>query len=746
MLKVIPKKAIQTLYETTYHEVGDKFLDCLVKEIATLTNVQTVMIHRILSSKELKDMNSNDGCPPVQLIDSTTLPNECFLFVKACHSTLPQQHTLNKYSAVSLSSFSDNSPHIKTLNDATHYVTQGASGTVYPQFSSFVGLRLDTTEPIGLISIMHNTPLDKGQVESITTILKSVEKRVTNEVQRLRQRDNLVMIKNSALQDAENKIRFLADMRIIRTPLNAVIALTDLLLRERNSLNEEQTDHLQVIQTSGNHLLTVINDILDISKMNHNPEFKLEYRRFNLRKCIKDTLNMARHQAALSHQPKIIKIVECPPEINDSVPVPQLVQQLKSYGLLSSESTALPFIWKIDPEIPDHFTGDTVRLTQILVNLCSNATKFTKSGGIQVRISKPITDFSNFKERYNAQIERVHQKKIVRKQKINHDTDNSDSSDSCYYDETDDTDIEGRITLEISVIDTGIGMPANRLPRLFKSFSQIDISTARKYGGTGLGLAISSMLVSRMGGDLWVESEEGVGSRFALTLPMLVDSQDIPSSPSSSLSSNDSVSTLSSKPVNIPDFKTNSMGSPSINSMGSSSINTVGSPPPMGSHLSNKGLQNIISKTYLPETTNTVPRKVILEENMAKKENPVNILLAEDNILNQKIAVSILKRLGYQAVTTAGNGKEALDLITKHDYDIVFMDLYMPEMDGLETTRNIREKNKMDIYIVALTASASNKDREICIKAGMNDFISKPFTMTEMKAALKKMYRHKIEN
>lgn len=256
---------------------------------------------------------------------------------------------------------------------------------------------------------MHNTPLDKGQVESITTILKSVEKRVTNEVQRLRQRDNLVMIKNSALQDAENKIRFLADMSheirqekkrfltanhlgIIRTPLNAVIALTDLLLRERNSLNEEQTDHLQVIQTSGNHLLTVINDILDISKMNHNPEFKLEYRRFNLRKCIKgkkksyyiskfillDTLNMARHQAALSHQPKIIKIVECPPEINDSVPVPQLVQQLKSYGLLSSESTALPFIWKIDPEIPDHFTGDTVRLTQILVNLCSNATKVNK--------------------------------------------------------------------------------------------------------------------------------------------------------------------------------------------------------------------------------------------------------------------------------------------------------------------------------------------------------------------------------
>ncbi|KAI9264438.1 histidine kinase-like ATPase [Sporodiniella umbellata] len=463
------------------------------------------------------------------------------------------------------------------------------------------------------------------------------------------------MDKNSALQDAENKIRFLADMsHEIRTPLNAVIALTDLLLQERNALNDEQTEHLQVIQTSGNHLLTVINDILDISKINHNPGFKLEYRAFSLRKCIKDTLNMARHQAANTHTPKIVRIVECPPDINDSVPILQLVKQLKSINLLPYDDDTIPFIWKIDPEIPDRFTGDTVRLTQILVNLCSNATKFTKSGGIQIRISKPITDFSNFKERYAAQNKRVRQKNIVRKHKVRQEADSSDSSDSCYYDEAEDSDPENRVTLEISVIDTGIGMPANRLPRLFKSFSQIDISTTRKYGGTGLGLAISSMLVSRMGGELWVESEEGVGSRFAFTLPLTVNSQQVPSSPSSSSSlssSGDSIPTLSSKSISIPEAKTTPMGPPT----------------------SNTGLQNMISKTHIPEAMKTVPNKVIQEENMAKKENPINILLAEDNILNQKIAVSILKRLGYQDVTTAGNGKEALDLITKHDYDIVFV-------------------------------------------------------------------------
>jgi signal transduction histidine kinase len=181
-----------------------------------------------------------------------------------------------------------------------------------------------------------------------------------------------------------------------------VVALTDLLLQEKQSLNEEQVEHLQVIQTSGNHLLTVINDILDFSKMNHGSKFKLEYRKFSLRKCIKglfllllyiaslfihnslsiyiDALNMARHQAANSQYPKQIHIVECPLEIKDDIPVPQLLQQLEASGILAhkhgtNQQTSLPFIWKVDPDIPDYLMGDSMRLTQILINLCSNAAK-----------------------------------------------------------------------------------------------------------------------------------------------------------------------------------------------------------------------------------------------------------------------------------------------------------------------------------------------------------------------------------
>ncbi|CEG76390.1 Putative Atypical/HISK protein kinase [Rhizopus microsporus] len=434
---------------------------------------------------------------------------------------------------------------------------------------------------------MHDKPLEKQQLDHIACILKAVQRRVTNEISRLRQRDNLIVIKNAALQDAEYKLRFLADMsHEIRTPLNAVVALTDLLLQEKQSLNEEQVEHLQVIQTSGNHLLTVINDILDFSKMNHGSKFKLEYRKFSLRKCIKE----------------------------DEQTVPQ-------------------------------------------------------------------------------------------------------------------EDQNGRVVLEISVTDTGIGMPASRLPLLFKSFSQIDISTARKYGGTGLGLAISSMLVNRMGGGLWVESEEGVGSRFALTLPIAI-AQDIPTSPSSSISSTESLCTpQTSEPRAQSTIQTN-VHNHSHNLQHNNIPDTKSTA---------SGLQNMISKTHRPET---VPKKVQQEENLAL-EHPIKVLLAEDNILNQKIALSILKRLGYQDVTIASNGKEALDLILKQEFDVVFMDLYMPEMDGLEATRHIRQELKKNVYIIALTASASKQDRNICIESGMNDFISKPFTMTEMKAALRKVYTTK---
>ncbi|KAI8326790.1 hypothetical protein EDC96DRAFT_534036 [Choanephora cucurbitarum] len=550
---------------------------------------------------------------------------------------------------------------------------------------------------------MDDRPMDQERIDAIVYILNAVQLRVRNETERSKQRDQLIQVKNAALQDAQNKIKFLADMsHEIRTPMNAVIALTDLLLQERHLLNEEQVEHLEVIQTSGNHLLTVINDILDISKINHDPKFKLENRRFSLRKCVKDALNMARHQASMTQQNKLVCLAECPLEINDNVPLDQLIHQLNPLipSPRHTKKTVLPLIWKIDPHAPDYVMGDSMRLTQILLNLCSNAVKFTKSGGIRVKVGLfGVPSETPFKTRYDAT-------------QIKYESTGLD---------------EHQVTLEISVTDTGIGMPADRLPRLFKSFSQIDISTARRYGGTGLGLAISNLLVNRMGGELWVESQEGLGSRFALTVPL----------------------TVPSPPYAISTTK-------------SSDSNSLTSPPSPNSSISDGSVDRQLLE-YSPPNKPIIPnndiktkkKKIGLKPSVKHHSEvpyPVKILLAEDNVLNQKIAISILKRLGYVDVVIASHGREVLELMRHTSFDVIFMDLYMPEMDGLEATRQIiaeRQSNQpcllnvQDIYIIALTASASKQDRQICIDAGMNDFISKPFTMQEMKLALRNQQKNK---
>ncbi|GAA5806111.1 hypothetical protein HPULCUR_011639 [Helicostylum pulchrum] len=885
-------ETINDLYRSTYSYVGDEFLDCLVKEIARITGAQTVIIQRLLTLKEFHDLKENEGCPSIQLVDNSKQasregsPHDIenykaknkveYLLVKACYSTISNNNAFKKYAAIPVSSLLPDSPFIQTLNYSNYHVTQTSPlyNSVYPPYTSFVGIRLDLENlPIGLITVMDNKPMTDQQTKDIHNLLFAVEMRTRNEIEKIRHRDNLIMIKNAALEDAEGKIKFLADMsheirqktnsERKRTPMNAVIALTDLLLSERNSLDEEQIEHLEVIQTSGNHLLTVINDILDISKINHDPKFKLENRRFNLRKCVKDALNMARHQASMTQYNKLVCVAECPAEVNDNVPLKQLVNQLEKIDPLNNlivpqhrtSKTVLPLLWKIDSDVPDHLMGDTMRLTQILLNLCSNAVKFTKSGGIQVKITRYVppcpqkstsdTKYQNFKDRFDAKMEGIYTRVMRRKTPSSGGagatTTQDDTEDGTT---TEEEEVLEKVILEISVTDTGIGMPADRLPRLFKSFSQIDISTARRYGGTGLGLAISSMLVNRMGGGLWVESEEGLGSRFALTLPMTIapkrpdtglihcigsessgtyaSSGMIASPPSPGSSVSDGGSSIgdrssANEPTtsNLPSSPSNSTGyfptqqqQQQQNNMRTQKYGPNNNLPweplnipstPSSTNIStfeqtevpkiNKELHNMISKAKYsndkldhefaksnempvsstkPKTRITLSKQyhhrksnsTSAEENLALLY-PIKIMLAEDNVLNQKIAISILKRLGYQDVVIAGNGREALDLMRIHKFDVIFMDLYMPEMDGLEATRYIISERKHnvppppptqaleetqkqaallnvnDVYIIALTASASKQDRQICIDAGMNDFISKPFTMMEMKSALK---------
>ncbi|KAI9498329.1 hypothetical protein BDB00DRAFT_443506 [Zychaea mexicana] len=834
------------------------------------------------------------------------------------------------------------------------------------------------SKTVGVLCVMDPKPMDTKSMQNAHTLLKAAQPRLARELGRTIHEEKLTRAKNAAKMDAENKIKFLADMsHEIRTPMNAVIALTDLLLRERASLNSEQTEHLEVIQTSGHHLLTVINDILDISKINHDPKFKLEHRRFSLRKCMKDALNMARHQASMSQPGKIVYVSEYPAEINDRMPVRQMIYELEKTNFIPpqrphhSEKTRLPLLWKIDSDVPDILMGDTMRLTQIMLNLCSNAVKFTKDGGVRVRIKRcmptPARTFehqehpstqTSLKRRYDAKIETMWSRAMRRTTSNDGGSgpDNNNSAESATgYNSDDENDDDGRplekAILEISVSDSGIGIPADRLPRLFKSFSQIDISTARRYGGTGLGLAISSTLVNHMGGCLWVESEQEVGSCFALTLPMSIarnhsggtgagsvadDATGLESASTSSILASPDSPGLSDAECNISinsalegdcasissdiangaaiplttaavsnHASTTSAASPSLISSahlgGDTPYETTATtteqlpqwstftPPlrspateysqflPPSSQAQNNPVMSIGARiipgppsspdipmdisscngdtpaTSTSDESNQKPpgisrhhslphhhhhpphphslisnnsfssvkgesnNSVNDDNNSSSSSNnnarnarhsgtkqpyhhhyhqhkkssgdgseeniamlyPIKIMLAEDNVLNQKIAISILKRLGYHDVMVANNGCEVLELMRKVKFDVIFMDLYMPDMDGLEATRAIvaeRESlpggsasstssssstnntaftscppnnnnnnhnssrpllNVADVYIIALTASASRQDRQICIDAGMNDFISKPFTMMEMKASLK---------
>jgi PAS domain S-box-containing protein len=521
---------------------------------------------------------------------------------------------------------------------------------------------------------------------------------------RKRAEDEILRAKEIAENANRAKSEFLATIsHEIRTPMNGVLGFANLL--QKSELNEQQAEFVDAIVSSGHSLLRVINEVLDLSKIEAG-RMELDMQSFSLQACVEEAMDVVSSQAA---------------------------------------DKRIDLAAHVFAEVPESLVGDSQRLKQVLINLLGNAVKFTMEGGVKLEVQavEPPTD---------------------------------------------------HVSLRFSVTDTGVGIAPDKIDQLFGAFQQEDSSTYRRFGGSGLGLAISKNLVELMGGEITVQSQQGVGSTFSFELTFqvshehhylvdlsqttgltgrrvgVIDTHDLSrhviaelltrwgmevNTYASACELRRSVQAWAPELVVMDGLSASAEDIACAQSLATKNVSVFVMAYPTDLPMTEDRFAGVscafitkpikVSVLYnaMMETRGAVviaraAERESVDESMAQQK-PLKILLVEDNLINQKLARTVLTKMGYKA-DLAVNGQEAVNLVEKNRYDVVFMDIQMPIMDGLEATKWIRQNERVSgvtpTRIIALTANALAGDAEVYLAAGMDDYLSKPLRIEDLRKAL----------